>query len=161
MATGLQSVAEAAMHSMKEIFDDEQTDAVILVDASNTFNSLNRNAALHNIQILCPQFSTILISTYRLPVIMIVFGSKNIIPNQGTTQGDNLPMSFYALGTATLLKYLLISFPNVKIVCLEDDITVAGTLVNFKKWWSTIISEGLKFGYYVNEDKRWLIVKNK
>ena len=161
MATGLQSGAEAAIHSMKEIFDDEQTDAVILVDASNVFNSLNRNAALHNIQILCPQFSTILISTYRLPVIMIVFGSKNIIPNQGTTQDDNLPMSFYALGTATLLNYLLISFPNVKIVCLEDDITVAGTLVNFKKWWSTIISEGSKFGYYVNEDKRWLIVKNK
>ena len=48
---------------MKEISDDEQTDAVILVDASNAFNTLNRNAALHNIQILCPQFSTILIST--------------------------------------------------------------------------------------------------
>ena len=65
MATGLQSGAEVAIHSMKEIFDDEQTDAVILVDASNAFNSLNRNAALHNIQILCPQFSTILISRYR------------------------------------------------------------------------------------------------
>ena len=63
MATGLQSVAEAAIHSMKEIFDDEQTDAVILVDASNTFNSLNRNAALHNMQILCPQFSAISITT--------------------------------------------------------------------------------------------------
>ena len=38
MATGLQSGAEAAIHSMKEMFDDEQTDAVILVDASDTFN---------------------------------------------------------------------------------------------------------------------------
>ena len=54
MATGLQSGAEAAIHFMKEIFDDEQRDAVILVDASNAFNSLNRNAALHNIEILCP-----------------------------------------------------------------------------------------------------------
>ena len=34
MATGLQSVAEAAMHSMKEIFDDEQTDAVILMQVT-------------------------------------------------------------------------------------------------------------------------------
>ena len=90
MATGLQSVAEAAMHSMKEIFDDELTDAVILVDASNTFNSLNRNAALHNIQILCPQFSAILMNIYRLSVRMIVFGSKDIVPNEGATQGDNL-----------------------------------------------------------------------
>ena len=39
MATGYQSVTEAAIHSMKDIFDDEQADAVILVDASNVFNS--------------------------------------------------------------------------------------------------------------------------
>ena len=45
IAVGLQSGAEAAMHSVKEIFDDEKTDAGILVDASNAFNSLNRNAA--------------------------------------------------------------------------------------------------------------------
>ena len=29
METGLQSGSEAAIHSMKEIFDDEQTDTVI------------------------------------------------------------------------------------------------------------------------------------
>ena len=58
------------------------------------------------------------------------FGSKDIVSNEGTTQGDNLAMSFYALGTATLLNYLLISPPNVKNVCLADDITSAGALVN-------------------------------
>ena len=49
MANGLKSGAEAAMHSMKEIFNDKQTDAVTLVDAINSFNSLNQNAASHNI----------------------------------------------------------------------------------------------------------------
>ena len=49
MATGLESGAEAAIYSMKEIFNDKQTDAVTLVDASNAFNSLNQNAASHNI----------------------------------------------------------------------------------------------------------------
>ena len=61
---------------------------------------------------------------------MIVFGSKDILSNEGTIQGNNLAMSFYALGTATLLNYLLISSPNVKNVYLADEITVAGTLVN-------------------------------
>ena len=70
---------------------------------------------VHNIQILCPQSFTILIYTYRLPVTMIVFGSKDIVSNEGTTQGDNLAMSFYAPGTAALLNYLLISSPNVKM----------------------------------------------
>ena len=99
---------------------------------------------------------------FSLPLRMIVFGSKDIIvSNEGTTKGDNFVMSFYALGTTTLLNYLLISSPNVKNVCLAVDITDAGTLVNLEKWWSTIISKGSKFGYYINEDKSWLIVKNK
>ena len=47
-ATGLKNGAEAAICSMQEIFANEQNDAVILVDAKNAFNSLNRNVALHN-----------------------------------------------------------------------------------------------------------------
>ena len=38
MGIGLQSGAEAAIHTIKEIFDCKETDAVILVDASNAFN---------------------------------------------------------------------------------------------------------------------------
>ena len=58
IVTGLKNGAEAAIHSIQEMFANEQTDAVILVDANNAFNSLNRNVALHNIQILYPTFST-------------------------------------------------------------------------------------------------------
>ena len=161
-ATGLQGGAEAAIHSMKIIFEHEDTEAVILVDASNAFNSLNRQAALHNIQILCPKFSTVLINnTYRIPGRMIVLGSKDILSTEGTTQGDNLAMSFYALGTIPLLNMLQISSPNVSNVCLADDITGAGSLVNLKNWWATIISKGSNIGYYVNESKSWLIVKDE
>ena len=64
-ATGLKAGAEAAIHSMRTIFEDPSTEAVILVDASNAFNSLNRKVALHNIQITCHSFSYILINTYR------------------------------------------------------------------------------------------------
>ena len=40
---------EAATHSVCELFIHDDCDAVLLVDASNTFNSLNRIVALHNI----------------------------------------------------------------------------------------------------------------
>jgi len=53
------SGCEAAVHAMRQIFDDPHTDAVILVDASNAFNSLNRQAALLNIHQLCPPLSKI------------------------------------------------------------------------------------------------------
>ena len=55
-ATGLQGGAETAIHSMKLTLEQESTGGVLLVDASNTFNSLNRKAALHKIQIICPEF---------------------------------------------------------------------------------------------------------
>ena len=46
--------AESAVHAMREIFEDEHTDAVLLIDASNAFNCMNRYTALHNVQIICP-----------------------------------------------------------------------------------------------------------
>ena len=41
--------SEASIHAMRSVFQDEQSEAVLLVDATNAFNSLNRQAALHNI----------------------------------------------------------------------------------------------------------------
>ena len=53
--TGLKTGAEAAMHSMQLIFEDSSTKAVILVDANNAFNSIDRKVALHNIEATCPR----------------------------------------------------------------------------------------------------------
>ena len=36
----------------------------------------------------------------------------------------------------------------------------AASLINLKVWWETIILEGPKFGYHVNESKSWLIIKD-
>ena len=65
---------EAAVHAMKEAFLNDETEAVLLVDASNAFNSLNREAALHNIQHLCPTLSTILTNIYREATELFVDG---------------------------------------------------------------------------------------
>ena len=40
-STGLKGGAEAAIHVMKDIFNADDTDGIILVDVSNAFNSLN------------------------------------------------------------------------------------------------------------------------
>ena len=53
-ATGLQSGVEAAIQSMWCMFEDDRTDALILVDTRNAFNSLNHQARLHNIIPLLP-----------------------------------------------------------------------------------------------------------
>ena len=44
-ATSLKAGAEVAIRTMRTIFEDPTTERVILVDASNTFNNLNRTVA--------------------------------------------------------------------------------------------------------------------
>ena len=74
-STGLKGGAEAAIHVMKDIFNSDDTDGIILVDASNAFNLLNRQVApLHNIQFTCPPFATVLINTYRKSSRLIISG---------------------------------------------------------------------------------------
>ena len=159
-AGGLQGGAEAAIHAMRTIFEADETEAVILVDASNAFNALNRQAALHNVQRTCPAFAPILINYYRQSSRLAVAGGIEMVSAEGSTQGDNLGGHFYNQGTIPLQDLLHSSSPGVKQVWLADDATGAGTLTNLKKWWDTIVSEGTKVGYYVNEPKSWLILKD-
>jgi hypothetical protein len=65
LCAGQPAGCEAAVHAVRSLFEDPNSAGVILVDATNAFNSLNRQLALANISILCPVFSTILINTYR------------------------------------------------------------------------------------------------
>ena len=41
---------EAAVHAVESLFQQEETEAILLVDAKNAFNSLNRLSAPHNIR---------------------------------------------------------------------------------------------------------------
>ena len=50
---------EAVIHSVRELFDSDEKEAVLLVDAQNAFNSLNRQTALRNMLSLCPSISPI------------------------------------------------------------------------------------------------------
>ena len=159
VSTGLKGGAEAAIHSMKEIFDLEATDAVILVDAANAFNRLNKAVALHNIQYICPAFAIVMINTYRNPARLIIFNGGEILSKEGTTQGDTLAMDFYSCGTNPILMSLRERIPEVSQAWLADDATSAGHLKDLKKWWDLIIEEGIKYGYYVKPSKSWIVLK--
>ena len=74
LCTGQDAGNEAAVHgiAMRAIYDNPSTEAVLLADASNAFNNLNRQIALRNIQMLCPSLSTVLINTYREDVPLFI-----------------------------------------------------------------------------------------
>ena len=130
VSTGLEGGSEAAIHAMKKLFDDEGSDGVILVDAANAFNCLNRRAALHNIQYLCPPFAVVLINIYRLPARLFLSGGGEISSEEGTTQGCALAMSFYGIGTKPIIITLQIDISEVKQVWLADDAAGVGRLIS-------------------------------
>ena len=90
VSAGQEGGCEAAIHAMRNIFGSPDTKAVLVVDATNAFNSINRQAALHNIQIICPPLGQILINSYREPVRMIIPGSGEIASTEGTIHKETL-----------------------------------------------------------------------
>ena len=42
---------EAAIHVLDSILNDENTDAVLLMDAENAFNSINKEEFIHNVRL--------------------------------------------------------------------------------------------------------------
>ena len=90
---------------MRAIYDDPETQALLLVDARNAFNSLNRHAALRNIRWICPSIATILINIYRDPAQLFV-GGQTLLSCEGTTQGNPLAMAMYGLAIIPLIKHI-------------------------------------------------------
>ncbi len=107
VCAGLPGGVEAAIHAMRRIYEDPETEAILLVDAENAFNSLNRNVALHNIQRTCPEFSTYIINTYRKPAKLLIANSDELIfSEEGTTQGDTGAMGMYACSLMPLIDFM-------------------------------------------------------
>ena len=50
VCAGHKSRSEAAIHAMSSISDADEMDAVLLIDASNAFNALNRAVLLSSLQ---------------------------------------------------------------------------------------------------------------
>ena len=82
---------EAGVHSMRTVYDDPTTETVV-------FNSLNREAALRNVEVLCPLLAPFLINTYQNDDPMYIDGDV-IFFKEGVTQGDPLAMPLYALAS--------------------------------------------------------------
>ena len=128
----MKSGEEAAVHAMYSIFDTEDTDAVLLIDASNAFNSLNRAAVLHQIAVLSPILATYAVNTYRAPARLFVTGGKVLKSTESTTQGDTLAMNLCAISLPPLITRLN-SSNNAKQCWYANAATGAGSLEELRK----------------------------
>ena len=156
LCCGQDAGCEAAVHAMRTVFDTDTTDAILLVDATNAFNNLNRLVALHNIQYLCPSIATVLINCYRTCSNLFV-GGKVILSREGTTQGDPLAMAMFGLATLPLIQR--IKNANTTQCWFADDAAAGARLLCLRQWWDSLTKVGPKFGYFPNGIKTYLVTK--
>ena len=123
------------------MFNEEGADGVLLIDATNAFNQMNRAVAMHNIKITCKEIALYIINTYtcRSPSRLFISGGGEISSQEGTTQGDPLAMPWYALNTNHMISSLKESIPQVKQVWLADDSVGGGSRAYARKGKNLVI----------------------
>ena len=165
VCVGHQAGGEATIHAMKEIFKDKEVGVAILVDATNAFNSINREAMLHNIVVKCREIKRYVQNCYGKPSkLFIVDGKQNgdrciLYSEEGTAQRDPVAMAVYALELSVLQSKLKHKKINVKSVAYAYDYVGAGNLQDLSKWWDNLTKRGPCYRYYPNAIKSLLIVK--
>ena len=165
VCAGHKSGAEAAIHAMHDIFKVEETEAILLIDADNAFNSINRTVMLRNISWNCPILSTYINNCYCTPANLYIIGGSKMMSKEGTTQGDPTAMAAYVLGVTPLLpffhEFITSNFNVTKEVAFADDFTVSGKISEIKEYWDLLQHMGPKYGYFPKAAKSHLIVKQQ
>ena len=159
LCIGIPFACEAGVHAAQELFQQDDVEGVLFVDASNAFNSLNRKAALHNVPRVCPAMSKIFSNTYGSPIRLFVSGGGEILSREGTCQGDPLAMAIYALATVPLIRRLRDTNVSVKQGWYADDDSAGGRITSLWSYWNDISQIGPGYGYFPNPKKTVLLVK--
>lgn len=159
LCAGHPTGVEAAIHAMRNFLEHDDNDGILLIDADNAFNRVNRAVALWNVQYTCPAMKFVLINAYRTPTRIFMTddnGSFEFLSQEGTTQGCPLAMAMYAMALAPLLKEL---HPLCHQVWYADDATGCDTFVRMRAWFDALQALGPKYGYFPKPSKCILLVK--
>ena len=128
---------------MTKMYKEEHTEAVILADAANAFNSVNRKVFLHNINAVCPSISIYVQDCFTLPSRLFIIGRAEIQSSEGTTQDGPVAMPIYALSVIPLMLMILETtntntYSDAKMVAYADDFSAAGSISSLKYWCDTV-----------------------
>ena len=88
---------ETAIDSISLMYEDDSTDATLLVDVGNVFDISNNPSFLHNISYLCRSIAMFVKDFYNAPSRLFLVGRNEISSNEGMTRDDLLSMAIDVL----------------------------------------------------------------
>lgn len=165
LCSGLSSGIEGGIHAMNDIFQNKclpgSNWGMLLVDADNAFNSVNRQLALWQARIYWPHCARFLYNTYNGHAELVIRDSDmRLCSKEGVTQGDPLAMPLYALATLPIIKNMKAENNTIQS-WYADDSSAQGDLKSIRNWWDKINIIGPSFGYYPQAKKTLLIVSKE
>ena len=149
LCAGQQAGAETAVHALCTIFEC-RTLKVVLVDAKNAFNCLNREATFLNMHSICPPLARIVTNYYHVPSALYTSAAKILWFCEGTTQGKPLGMVIYAMRIMTLIHHLHDRNRDVGQILFADNSAGTSNIAELRMWWDDLRQNGPTFGYHPN-----------
>lgn len=166
LCAGLEAGVEGAVHAMTAIWrsmEEEESIGVVLVDARNAFNELNREVMLWVIRHEWPQGARFVFNCYRHWAILLVRGTDGtgffLYSQEGATQGDPLAMVAYGVGILPLIRTLKSNHPTLHQSWYADDASAIGTLEQIGAYFRELTEIGPSYGYFPEPSKSILIVR--
>ena len=124
-------------------------------------NTLNRQAMMHNISVLCSTLATYVKNTYKVAPRLFVAKDLELTSEEGTTQGLPIAVGAYALGLSVLWSKTSLNNTGAECTAYADDLIGAGKLQEVKNLWYEICKHGPPLGYNSNATKSCLIVEEE
>ena len=78
VCVGHEAGCEVGAHVIDSIFSNDNTDNVLLIDAKNAFNSVNRIAFILNVKILCHTIAKFVSNCYSSSSRKLIIGGGEI-----------------------------------------------------------------------------------
>ena len=150
LCAGLPSGCEAGAAALQKMWEDPEVEAIILIDARNAFNSLNRAEAINATWQHCPMLGQAFQNCTATP-------ARSASKDTSTTQGCPLGMAMYAVGSIPLIQK--VTTDGVRQIWYADDSGGGGKVEQLRRWYDALEREGPHRGYFIKLSKTAALVK--
>ena len=155
LCAGLKSVADGAIHRFQTLWDKNSSTeewGVLLVDAKNAFNKINRVGMLWTVRHLWPPGARFVFDFYHHWSSRVLRNGNrtSIILHsiEGVTQGGHLAMIAYGIGILPLINNLKQEIPDVTQPWHADDAGDLGMFSILEIYFDSLTRQGLGRGYH-------------
>jgi hypothetical protein len=142
---------------MQVLWERSDTEVIILADAGNGFNRLNRKRALRTTKLRCPSLFYGFQNLYGVSSVVHLGNGKQVVSREGTTQGCPFGVAMYSIASLPLIDDL--ERDDFEQHWYLDDSGGGGTVDASHGWFRALQEDGPGFGCCLRLDKCVALVK--